>query len=281
VVPLDGSEFACGALRTAQALAERFSADLHAVSVAKSPDDVAKLRSQAAGALGLASDDDERVSVVVGDDVAAAIEHRAAELEPCLVCLSTHGHGRFAGAVIGSVARSLLQAARRPLIAVGPFADRPTDTVPHPPAPLSIPRLLGCVDGRPASESVLPVAAAWAQKLGMALTIMTVAEPSPPPVRPGATWYRHHGPDEDADAYIERLGERWRDAAPEVDTHVVYDPIGPGEGLHQYLMDNPAGLIAVTTHARTGLRRVVLGASAASMVYWSSVPVLVVPLTDQ
>jgi nucleotide-binding universal stress UspA family protein len=281
LVPLDGSEFAKVAVRTAGALAERFGAELHTVTVAESPGDVEKLRSHAAHALGLQGAGDERVWVVVGDDPAVAIERRAAELSPCLVCLSTHGRGRIAGAIIGSVARSLLQATRQPIIAVGPFADRPTPTVPQPPAPLSIPRLVACVDGRSPSESVLPVAAAWAQRLGMSLTILTVAEPTPPPVHPGATWRRHHGPDEDADAYIRRLGEQWKGTAPAVDTHVVYDPIGPAEGLHPYLVDNPAGLVAVTTHARTGLQRVVLGASAAAMVHWSTVPVLVVPVTGQ
>ena len=281
LVPLDGSDFAAGALRTGRALAERFSAEVHTISVAESPGDVEKLQSHAVHSLGLPGGGNERVSVVVGGDPAAAIERRAAELSPCLVCLSTHGRGRIAGAIIGSVARTLLQRTRQPIVAVGPFADRPTDTVPHPPAPLSIPRLVACVDGRAASESVLPVAAAWAQRLGMSLTILTVAEPIPPPVRPGATWHRHHGPDEDADAYLRRLGDQWRDAVPEVDTHVVYDPIGPAEGLHQYLIDSPAGLVAVTSHARTGLRRVVLGASAAAMVHWSRVPTLVVPLTGQ
>jgi nucleotide-binding universal stress UspA family protein len=278
LVPLDGSEFAAAAVPTARALAERFAADLQAVSVAEAPGDVEKLRSHAAAALGSLSD--EGVSVVVAEDVPAAIERRAAELGSCLVCLSTHGHGRFAGAVIGSVARSLLESSPEPIVAVGPSADRPRETVPNLPAPLSVPRLAACVDGSAASESVVPAAAAWAEALGMSLTILTVAEPSPPPVRPDATWRRHHGPDEDADRYVERLGEQWRRrAAVPVDTHVVYDPIGPGEGIQAYQDQQPTGLIAVTTHARTGLERVLLGAGAAAMVHWSRTPALVVPLT--
>ncbi len=282
LVPLDGSDFADGALRTGWALAERFGAELHIVSVADSPGEVEKLRSHAAEALGSAPGG-ERVAVVVSDDPADAIQRRAAELSECLVCLSTHGRGRVGGALIGSVARSLLQTMREPIIAVGPYADRPTPTAPHPPPPLAIPRLVACVDGSPLSETILPVAAAWARRLEMSLIILTVAEPTPPPIRPDATWRRNHGPDEDADAYIARLGQQWRDAAPEVDTHVVYDPIGPGVGLHAYLVDAPhhTGLVAVTTQARSGLQRVVLGAGAADMVHWSSVPVLVVPLPDR
>ena len=44
------------------------------------------------------------------------------------------------------------------------------------------------------------MAGRWADALGMSLTIVTVAEPSPPPVRPDASWHRRHGPQEDADA---------------------------------------------------------------------------------
>jgi nucleotide-binding universal stress UspA family protein len=278
LVPVDGSDFAAAAVRTARALAERFAADVMAVSVAESPGDVEKLRSHAIATLGVASADGERVSVVVGEDPAAAIERRVAALEPCLVCLSTHGHGRFAGAVIGSVARSLLESTRQPVVAVGPSADRARETVPKPPVPLSAGPLVACVDGRAASETVIPVAVDWAAALGMSVTILTVAEPVPPPLRPGAPWRRTIGPDEDADAYVERLGDKWSSAVVSVDTHVVYDPIGAGQGIQAYQDEHPTGLIAVTTHARTGLQRVVFGAGAADIVYWSRTPALVVPL---
>jgi nucleotide-binding universal stress UspA family protein len=100
------------------------------------------------------------------------------------------------------------------------------------------------LDGSEFADGALRTARALAERF--AADLQTVAEPTPPPVRSDATWSRHHGPDEDADAYIERLGEHWRHAASEVDTHVVYDAIGPAEGLDPYLVDNPAGLVAVT-----------------------------------
>jgi nucleotide-binding universal stress UspA family protein len=43
--------------------------------------------------------------------------------------------------------------------------------------------------------------------------------------------------------------------------------------------EQPTGLIAVTTHARTGLQRAVFGAGAAAMVQWSRSPALVVPIS--
>ena len=276
LVALDGSKFAAAATQTGRALAARFGAELHAVSVAEHEDEVEVLRSDAAAVLGPGSP--EHVHVVVGHDPAAAIDEIAAGLGSSLVCMSTHGRGRVTGAVVGSVARSLLQRTREPIVAVGPFADRPRPFSSTAPVPLSVPRLVACVDGSPPSESLLPVAGAWADALGMSLTILTVAEPIPPPVRPEATWHRRHGPEEDADAYVRRLGETWKEVAKEVDTHVVYDPISPADGVRTYLDQHPAGMVAVTTHARTGLRRVLLGADAANIVHASTAPALVVPL---
>jgi nucleotide-binding universal stress UspA family protein len=251
---------------------------LHTLSVAESPGDVEKLRSAAATAVGIEVGD-ERVAVTVGDDPAAEIERHTAALESCLVCMSTHGHGRFAGAIIGSVARSLLETVSQPIVAVGPAAERPRETVPRPPAPLSVPRLAACVDGSAASETVIPVAVDWAAALGMSVTVLTVAEPTPPPVRPDVPWRRLHGPDEDADAYVQRLAARCSGDGVAVDTHVVYDPIGPGPGIQLYQDEQPTGLIAVTTHARSGVKRAILGAGAAAMVHRSRSAALVVPIS--
>lgn len=274
LVPLDGSQFAAAALRTATALAARFGAEVHVVTVAEDDDEVDVMRD-AAHALGAGS---EGAHLVVGNDPAAAIAATAADLGSTLICMSTHGRGRIAGAVVGSVARSLLQATRDPIVAVGPFADRARPFGPAPPAPLSVPRLVACVDGTAVSERLVPVAARWSVALGMSLTIVTVAEPSSPPLRPDATWNRRHGPDGDADAYVARLGDKSKDLGPHVTAEVVYDPISPADGVRTYLDQHPAGLVAVTTNARTGLRRVLLGAGAANIVHASTAPTLVVPL---
>jgi hypothetical protein len=110
----------------------------------------------------------------------------------------------------------------------------------------------------------------------MKATIVTVAEPCPPPVRIGAPWRRHHGPNEDADEYMRRLGERWALEAPGLDTSVVYDPIGAGAGMKDYLAAHPTGLIAVTSHLRDGLAHAVYGSGAADIVHTSTAPALVV-----
>ena len=280
LVPLDGSELAAAAVSTGRALATRFGADLHTISVANDDKEADRFRAHAAAAAGVDRGDD-RVRVVVGGTPVAVIERRTRELEPALVCMSTHGRGRVIGAVIGSVARSLVQRFQDPIVAVGPLAERPPALVsrksPAPlPVPLSVPRLVACVDGSEASEAVLPVASAWATVLGMSLSIVTVADPAQLSLQTDEASSQGRP---DPDLYMARLAEEWRDSAGAVTGEVFYDPISPADGIRAHLDRHPAGLVAVTTHAREGLRRLRLGATAANIVRVSVVPTLVVPLT--
>ena len=115
----------------------------------------------------------------------------------------------------------------------------------------------------------------------MKLTLVTVAEPCPPPVRIGAPWRRHHGPNEDADEYVRRLGEQWTLAAPGLDTFVVYDPISAAAGMKDYLAAHPTGLIAVTSHLRDRFAHMVFGSGAADIVRTSTAPALVIPAPEE
>ncbi len=276
LVPFDGSQLAAGAMPTARALAARFGATVHTVTAAVSDFDLQRIRSEAAHALDT-DVDDPRIHVEVDTDVAAAVHRCASQLDACLVCLSTHGRGRVAG-VIGSTARDIIERGRAPVVVAGPFVVHPDADDRTATPPLGVDHLVACVDGTAASERGVPIAAAWAHALGMNLTIVTVAEPSPPPVRIGAPWRRHHGPNEDADEYIRRVGEQWALDAPGLDTAVVYDPISAAAGMKDYLAAHPAGLIAVTSRLRGPLAHLAFGSGAGDIVHTSSAPALVLPV---
>lgn len=278
LVPLDGSEFALQALPAGRVLAERFHAELHTISVAGGDDNARRLGALASAALGVDVGDD-RALVVTGGEPAGVIARRAEELGSCLVCLSTHGRGRLRGALVGSVARSVLQRSSDAIVALGPSADNPGWT-PRPrmwPEPLSVPRIVACVDGSATSEQVLPVTSAWARALTMSMTILTVVDDAPEPIR-GERERSRYGSDGDAESYIEALVEQWSGSVADVDGEVIRDPIGPASGLRVHMDQRPAGLVAVTTHARSGMQRALLGAEAASIVHASVAPCLVVPV---
>ena len=277
LVPLDGSHLAKGALPTARALATRFGATIHSVTVAVSDFELDRIREDAAQALGTGPDD-PRIHVEADTDVAGAVHRCASQLDSCLVCLSTHGRGRVAGTVIGSTARDIIERGREPVVVAGPSVVHPEPEDRTATPPLEAGHLVACVDGTAASEHGIPVAAAWAHTLGTKLTILTVAEPCPPPMRIGAPWRRHHGPNEDADEYLRRLSEQWALEAPGLDTVVVYDPISAAAGMKDYLGAHLTGLVAVTSHLRRPLTHLVFGSGAAEIVHASTAPALVIPV---
>lgn len=277
LVPLDGSELAVQAIPTARVLADRFGAELQSVSVAGGDDKVDDLRSMATAALDVDLESD-RVWIVSAENAAEEIVRRAESLGSCLVCMTTRGRGRLHGAIVGSVARSVLQRSGEAIVALGPMADNPGWS-PRPrswPEPLSAPRIVACVDGSDASEQVLPQAAAWAEALRMSLSILTVTDDQPPTVEPDSR--SRYGAEGDVDVYIAELVQRWRAVVSEVDGVVVRDPIGLASGIRAHLDARPAGLVALSTHARSGLQRVRLGSAAATIIHASVAPCLVVPI---
>jgi nucleotide-binding universal stress UspA family protein len=173
----------------------------------------------------------------------------------------------------------VLQRSPDAIVALGPSADRPGWS-PRPrgwPEPLSVRRIVACVDGSDASEEVLPVAASWARALEMFLTILTVVEDAPAPIRRE----RHvskYGSSGNAESYISELVQRWRGTIYDVDGQVARDAIGPASGVRTHLDQRPSGLVAVASHARSGVQRVLLGAAAASIVNVSVARCLVVPV---
>lgn len=278
LVPLDGSDFAFRALPTSLELARRFSAELHTISLAANQQQLERLGMLIPSSLRELPGE-KNVRIEVGVDPAEAILRRAGELESCLVCLTTHARGRLDGAVMGSVARSVLQRSTGALVALGPMADNPGWSPPprNWPKPLSVPRIVACVDGTETSEEVLPTASAWALALGMSLTILIVVDDGPDPARLDEHGGRF-GPGIEPEAYIESLVDRWSKLLPVVDGVVVRDPIGPASGIRVHLDQRPAGLVALTTHARSGMQRVRFGARAAAIVRASVAPCLVAPV---
>ena len=101
----------------------------------------------------------------------------------------------------------------------------------------------------------------------MALTILTVVADESASAGRG-----------DDERYIEHLVEEWRHHVPDTDGEVVHDPIGPANGVRLHLEQRPAGLVALTTSARSGMQRLKLGAEAAGIVRASVAPCLVAPV---
>jgi nucleotide-binding universal stress UspA family protein len=259
LVPLDGSELAEHALNPAQRLADRFGAELHIVAA-----DVQ--RDEAWWYQGYVDRLHERVGALtphVTDErtVGRAIVARARQLEPCLVCMATHGRSRSA-AIVGSTFAEVASRNTAPLVAVGPRAALGDETSEPPD------HLVVCLDGGPTAERALPLAAAWARRLGWRISIVTAVDPVLLP--------REYG--FDPDAYLRDVGRRPEFEGLAVDTHILWGIAYPHISIGQHLDRHPSNLMVVTTHARTGFALAALGSEAARIIHRSPVPVLVQPV---
>lgn len=118
----------------------------------------------------------------------------------------------------------------------------------------------------PADSPTSAVAAA-ARQLDLRLSLVTVAEPAARTLVPGGRLCRAHGPDTDPLGYLHQLAAHPGLDGLDVGCDVIWDPIGPHAGLARHLHQQPAALVAITTHARTGPAREPLGSEAASIVH--------------
>jgi nucleotide-binding universal stress UspA family protein len=266
LVPLDGSANTEHAIEPARWLAARIGAEVHTVVVGYI-DDSGWYDSYLAA---MERKWPEIVPHFVGDlDVPGSIVHTAQRLSGSLVCMGTHGRARSA-ALLGSTFTDVARNLPGPIVAIGPRA-----TVPRHDEH----RVVACVDGTPPSERVLPLAAAWAAHLGAELDIVAVVEPA----APLPTHAERHRPEAllDPTAYLTALARRPDiEGVVDVSTHLMVDPLGPDQGLADYLRDRPATLVATASHLRTRFDRAIHGSTAARIIHGSPVPVLVHPTTD-
>ena len=105
--------------------------------------------------------------------------------------------------------------------------------------------------------------------------LLTVAEPAPESER--GPVHRHHGPDGSPEDWLAGVAADVAAAWPDIPTttRVVYDPVGPVDGLLAAVRSDQPQLMVVATHARHGLSRLVLGSVAAELIRHSPAPVAV------
>ena len=126
VTCVDGSERAERALLPATRLAQRLAADLVLLRVFGDGEvvdraELTALRDLAARAPGPRPE----LAVLHDDDPAAGITRYAGDAGDAIVALGTRGRGVLGNAVLGSVARRVIQRAGCPVLAVPPAAGRP------------------------------------------------------------------------------------------------------------------------------------------------------------
>jgi nucleotide-binding universal stress UspA family protein len=256
LVPLDGSLDAERALPVAEALAERFDADIVLVAAqldGEAPSDrieTAKASVHAHGA---------RAEIVRSISVPDALRAIADDASEPIVCMATHARTALGHALFGSVAEDVVRRLEIPAVLVGP-ACSPTVRLEGP--------LLVCVDGSIESNVIVPIAREWALALETRVVLVHVFHPLDVET---AT-----GPEAVVAAALEQLG-----AEVDVETRVVRG-YSPASTIISLIDDLDPALVTLATHGRTGLARAALGSVATAVVRRSACPALLArpPLAD-
>lgn len=297
LVPLDGSAFSEEALPAAVGLAKRTESAIELVLVQEPlviPEflqrnlmggarldeemhDAGELYlSLIAGRLHEAGVD--VVETVLQGPVVTVLAEYIAGREPQLVVMSTHGRGGISRAWIGSVADALVRRASAPVLLVRPRGD-----IVHrqgAPALEVLPgfnRIAVPLDGSALAEEALDTVLGSFRTEGLELTLLQVL---PPPVTylsasftPSVSAELLADLETDAQRYLDRVARRIGRPGLTVRTRVFVDA-NAARGILAFASGGSVDLIAMTTHARGGLARLVVGSVADKVVRGAVVPVL-------
>lgn len=260
IVPLDGSPHAARALLPAATIARDQRVPLTIMAVASpafAEETFATIRAQAIEA-GVRY---PAIEMLISAQAPVEPLLRAIDRRPgSLLCMTTAGQSRL-GQLLGGTAEGILRARTGPTLLVGPDCDVNAFKVPGP--------LLMPTDGSTVAEDIIPLASAWTIGMLLEPEVVSVVDPeietllavagdtgleSALPAKTAdrletitggkATWEVLHG-DDVATAIVERASE------------------------------TDASLIAMSTHGRTGVGRLVAGSVTMAVVRHARCPVLV------
>lgn len=300
LVPLDGSTFGEHALPIAMSMARRMNAALdlmHVHSLLEATyaelqvfdntldQELRNKERQYLQTIQKQVQDRLNVPVTIRNvdgDVATVIREQAESLRSTWIVMTTHARGPMGRFWLGSVTDELIRHTATPVIAVHP-ADHPPDLKQEP----AIKHILIPLDGTPLAEQILTPAVAFGKAMGADYTLLRVVTPVYPVTMPAepaifgsvATDIMervekiHMDLKKEAGEYLEKLAARLRGDGLTVQTRISIEE-QPGVAILQNAKP-PIEMIAIETHGRGGLSRMLLGSVADKVVRGSHLPILI------
>ena len=256
LVPVDGSKESEAILPIAAQIATTLGIELRLVRVI---DHGFERQAAEAQLASLARDFAAAASAVIesGNSVRAI----ATELETNpggLLAMTTHGRTGLTEEVIGTTALTLVRTLARPVLVYRPPVDHEpvSDRVP-------IETVVVPVDGGEFSESMIPIAAGFAKAMQARVEFIQVIEalesPAPPDVLDSS--------------YVRSKAIDVRNA---VGVPVTFEVLhgDPGRAIPEYIRARPRTILAMSTHARRGIERLVFGGVTNACLRGAGVPIL-------
>jgi nucleotide-binding universal stress UspA family protein len=286
LVPLDGSDFAEHALPIAASIALQAGA---AIQIVRAHSPVAMLSAESEFVFDQCLDSkiqesetaylDEVVnklkrtlrveidSALVNNFAADALHEQAIAAGADLVVMATHGRNGLSRFWLGSVADALIRRLPMPILLIRPSEEKlnlTTETIFR--------RILIPLDGSALAEQILGPAIKFASLARVEYTLVRVVEPFMPPPEVFSEQLLEQL-EHQAQVYLDRIVERLRDRSLLVKTRVLVNRPVAAAILEEARVDKTS-LIALETHGRGGLGRLLLGSVADKVIRAAKVPVL-------
>jgi nucleotide-binding universal stress UspA family protein len=193
------------------------------------------------------------VNAAATDAISGHIQSSKADL----VVMATHGRGPFSRFFLGSVANELIRRAAVPLLLIG-ARETVAELLPEP----IVAKVLVPLDGSALAEQALPPALDLARLMGASCSLLRVVSLS------GETREQTQA----AHAYLERLSRQLHNQPVPTDILSV-----AAEHVWEAILEaaEPHDVIALATHGRSGVERLLLGSVADKVIRGSWNPVLV------
>lgn len=286
LVPLDGSETAEAILPFAQEVAKTCDAELILVTAVQQVGvwDAALtlqvMEKEEETAIQYLTDIVARLggktrSLVVPGDAAEAILSTADKENADLLAISTHGRSGIRRFLFGSVATKLLEAAEVPVLFLRPKEGEDKGA----PGPV-VRKILVPLDGSDVALSIMPTVEQFAKTMGATLVLYHAVAPvvAYPGFEAAAIPDLNTITDElqkQASEILSRVAAKAKANGVEATTLITLD--SAVDGVLRAGDDVKADLIAIGTHGRGGLGRMVLGSVADGVVRRSAdIPCLVI-----
>ncbi len=296
VVPLDGSRLGAHALASASAIARRAGAHVHLVRVYRPPFSATHVRGvrmydPALETSGKATcgaylesvatqlRESSRVQctcTVLAGDPAEQLANFVVASRADLVVMSSHGEGSPSVTWMGSVTDRLIRWSAAPL-----FVTRVTGEGDAPAAVGDFSKILVPLDGSEVAERVLGPIGAFAALWDSQLLLVRVELPLPPApagadpseanayLEPNAAIHRN------AASYLASVSRRLVEKGLHAETRLLLHPY-PARVLLAHAEEYGARIVALATHGRGGLRKLILGSVADKLLRGASMPLLLV-----
>lgn len=293
MVPTDGSGFDREAIRVALRIAERTNAKVRLVRVlatgsffgvaaaaegtAVAAEVVRSERDRALSELyALAAECRAKSKADISVDlyagpVADVLEGYARRNDVDLIVISTHGRSGITRLSLGSVTDSLIRHTTIPVLVVKP----PTSYL-NPQVSAEFKRIVVPLDGSMLAEQILPRVLALAKLEDAEITLLNILIPQSYSqkeiVDPNLPWW-----DKDislAQEYLFRIAGRLRRKGVPVTTDIVISE-NVASAIGDFAGRERADLIAIATHGRGGLARMLRGSVADALMHSARMSMLV------